>query len=107
MSIYTILIHIQGVLENIFLFNIEMFYLNSTLNFEMRPVLIFQLEVHCKVDKLLTGLSAKKKGTTAQWNSNKTSLVWAPYYLSAYNLPFKNIMMQKNEIKATFLCLVT
>ena len=48
-----------------------MFYLNSTLNFGMPPVLVFQLEVYYKVDRLLTGLTVQQKGTTA---SNKTSL---------------------------------
>ena len=52
-----------------------MFYLNSTLNFGIPPVLIFQLEVYYKVDRLLTGLTAQPKGTTARWYSNKTSLV--------------------------------
>ena len=37
----------------------------------MPPVLVFQLEVYYKVDRLLT---AQQKGTTAQWYSNKTSL---------------------------------
>ena len=27
-----------------------------------------------KVNRLLTGLTAQQKGTTARWNSNKTSL---------------------------------
>ena len=52
-----------------------MFYLNSTLNFGIPPVLVFQLEVYYKVDRLLTGLTAQPKGTTARWYSNKTSLV--------------------------------
>ena len=52
---------------------IEMFYLNSTLNCGIPPVLVFQLEVYYKVDRLLTGLSAQQKGTTARWYSNKTS----------------------------------
>ena len=51
-----------------------MFYLNSTLNFGIPTVLVFQLEVHYKVDRLLTGLTAQQKGTTAWWFSNKTSL---------------------------------
>ena len=54
---------------------IEMFYLHSTLNFEIPPVLVFQLEVYYKVDRLLTGLTAQQKGTTAQWYSYKTSLI--------------------------------
>ena len=54
---------------------IEMFYLNSTLNFGIPPVLVFQLEVYYKVDRLLTGLTAQPKGTTARWYSNKTSLL--------------------------------
>ena len=51
-----------------------MFYLNSTLNFGIMPVLIFQLEVYYKVDRLLTGLTAQPKGTNTRWYSNKTSL---------------------------------
>ena len=54
--------------------NVEMFYLNSTLNFGILPLLVFQLEVYHKVDRLLTGLTAQQKGTTARWYSNKTSL---------------------------------
>ena len=53
---------------------VEMFYLNSTLNFGIPPVLVFQLEVYYMVDRLLTGLTAQQKGTTARWYSNKTSL---------------------------------
>ena len=48
--------------------------MNSTLNFGILPVLVFQLEVYYKVDRLLTGLTAQQKGTTARWYSNKTSL---------------------------------
>ena len=44
---------------------LEMFYLNSTLNFGILTVLVFQLEVSYKVDRLLTGLTARQKGTTA------------------------------------------
>ena len=51
-----------------------MFYLKSTLNFGIPTVLVFQLEVYYKVDRLLTGLTAQQKGTTARWYSNKTSL---------------------------------
>ena len=54
---------------------VELFYLNSTLNFGIPAVLVFQLEVYYKVDRLLTGLTAQQKGTTARWYSNKTSLV--------------------------------
>ena len=57
-----------------FRIRVEMFYLNSTLNFGIPPVLVFQLEVYYKVDRLLTGLTAQQKGTTARWYSNKTSL---------------------------------
>ena len=53
---------------------VEMFYLNSTLNFGIPPVLVFQLEVYYEVDRLLTGLTAQPKVTTARWYSNKTSL---------------------------------
>ena len=55
-------------------FKLELFYLNSTLNFGIPTVLVFQLEVYYKVDRLLTGLTAQQKGTTARWYSNKTSL---------------------------------
>ena len=54
-------------------FLLEMFYLNSTLNFGIPTVLVFQLEVYYKVDRLQTGLTAQQ-GTTARWYSNKTSL---------------------------------
>ena len=54
--------------------DLEMFYLNSTLNIGKPPVLVFQLEVYFKVDRLLTGLTAQQKGTTARCYSNKTSL---------------------------------
>ena len=53
---------------------VEVFYLNSTLNFGILPVLEFQLEVCYELDRLLTGITAQQKGTTAQWYSNKTSL---------------------------------
>ena len=32
------------------------------------------IPVRSKVDRLLTGLTAQQKGTTARWYSNKTSL---------------------------------
>ena len=54
-----------------FLNKIEMFYLNSTLNFGIPRVLVFQLEVYYNVDRLLTGLTAQQKGTTARLYSNK------------------------------------
>ena len=53
---------------------LELFYLNSTLNFGIPIVFVFQLEVYYKADRLLTGLTAQQKGTTARWYSNKTSL---------------------------------
>ena len=30
-------------------------------------VLVFQLEVYYKVERLVTGLTAQQKGTTARW----------------------------------------
>ena len=62
-------------------YNIEMFYLNSTINFGIPLVLVFQLEVYYKVDRLLTGLTAQQEGTTARWYSNKTSLLISICYL--------------------------
>ena len=44
---------------------LEMFYLNASLNFGIPPVLLFQLEVYYKVDRLLIGQTAQQKGTTA------------------------------------------
>ena len=61
-----------------------MFYLNSTLNFGIPLVLVFQLEVYYKVDRLLTGLTAHQKGTTARWYSNKTSLVFKVFWRLPY-----------------------
>ena len=52
-----------------------MFYLNSNLNFELLPVLVFQLQVYYEVDRLLNGITAQQKGTTARWYSNKISLL--------------------------------
>ena len=49
-----------------------MFYLNSTLNFRIPSVFVFQLEVYYELDRHLTGLNALQ--TTARWYSNKTSL---------------------------------
>ena len=37
---------------------LEMLYLSSTFNFGILPVLVFQLEVFYKVDRLLSGLTA-------------------------------------------------
>ena len=54
--------------------DVEMFYLYSTLNFGILPVMVFQLEVYHKLDRLLTGITAQQKGTTARWYSNKISL---------------------------------
>ena len=66
---------------------VEIFYLNSTLNFGILPELVFQLKVCYKVDRLLTGLTAQQKGTTARWYSNKTSLVVLVYsYLPSFLL---------------------
>ena len=39
--------------------HIEMFYLNSTLNFGIPPVLVFQMEVYYKVDRPLDGIKLK------------------------------------------------
>ena len=47
---------------------LEMFYLNSTLDFGIPPVLVFQLEVYCNVDRLLTGLAAQQKAHGIQIN---------------------------------------
>ena len=55
-------------------YDIEMFYLNSVLNFGIPSVMVFQLEVYCEVERLINGLTAQQKGTTARWYSNKTSL---------------------------------
>ena len=54
--------------------SIDLFYLNSTLNFGIPKVFVFQLEVYYKADRLLPGLTSQQKGTTARWYSNKTSL---------------------------------
>ena len=64
------------VINQFHFINVDMFNLNSTLNFGIPPVLVFQLEVlYYKVDKLLTGLIVPQKGTTVRWHSNKASLI--------------------------------
>ena len=59
---------------NVESFHLESFYYWTTFNFKIPTAFVFQLEVYYKVDRLLTGLSAQQKGTTAPWYSNKTSL---------------------------------
>ena len=70
--------------------------MNSTLNFGIPIVLVFQLEVYYKVDRLLTGLSAQQKGTTARWYSNKTSLFRNAVFAGFSLLP--NQYASKNEL---------
>ena len=74
-SVFFLLLGLVIVLSNLTENKVDTFYLNSTLNFGIPPVVVFQLEVYCKVDRLLTSLTAQQKGTTARWYSNKTSLV--------------------------------
>ena len=52
---------------------IEMFCLNSTLNFGIPPVLVFQVEVYYNC-LLLTGIPILAVFQNLRWNSNKTSL---------------------------------
>ena len=61
--------------------DVKMFYLNSTLNFRIPLVFVFQLEVYFRVDRLLTGLTAQQKGTTARWYSNKISLSISTFFI--------------------------
>ena len=69
------------------LVHIEMFYLNSTLNFGIPIVFVFQLEIYYKVDRLLSGRTSQQKGTTAQWYSNKTSLDMQRSHISLCKTP--------------------
>ena len=48
--------------------------MNSTLNFGIPIVSVFQVEVYYKADRLLISLTAQQKGATARWYSNKTSV---------------------------------
>ena len=66
--------------SNFISMKVEMFYLNSTLNFGIPPVLVFQLGVYYMVDRLLTSLTAQEKGTNARWYSNETSLMMFDCY---------------------------
>ena len=75
-----------------------MFYLNSNLNFGVLPVLVFQLEVYYKVDRLLTGLTAKK-GTAAWWYLNKTSLLLEGWYSIKIPLHILWSMRKKRDLK--------
>ena len=77
--------------SNFISMKVEMFYLNSTLNFGIPPVLLFHLEVYYKVDRLLT---AQQKGTTARWYSNKTSLSLLTLW------PGTNLLRQQSGITA-------
>ena len=51
---------------------LEVYLPYSRLLTGIQILLVFQLEV--QVDRLLTGISAQQKGTTARWYSNKISL---------------------------------
>ena len=68
--------------------------MNSTLNFGIPPVLVFQLDDCYKVDRLLTGINAQQKGTTARWYSNKTSLLKNDPTI--YNFTSKIALLQPN-----------
>ena len=84
-----------------------MFYFNSTLNFGIPPVLAFQLEVYSKVDRILTGLTAQQKGTTAQWSSNKTSLCQTRFLLllwTNFTLFIHVIVGISDEVKVVQCC---
>ena len=72
-----------------------MSYLNSTINFGIPPVLVFQLEVYYKVDRLLTGITAQEKGITARWYSNKTSLLKILVLLIIYHYKFVHNMCMR------------
>ena len=70
--------------------------MNSTLN-GIPPVLVFQLEVYYKVDRLPTGLTAQQKETTARWYSNKTHLFYSnKTTLLAFANNFKYIFIHTN-----------
>ena len=56
------------------LFEFHLKFWNTKYWYWYLEVLVFQLEVYNKVDKLLTGLTSQQKWTTAPWYSNKTSL---------------------------------
>ena len=61
--------HIKGIMVKFFMPEfvsyLKMFNLNFTLNLGIPLLLVFQLVVYFKVDKLLTGLTAQQKETTA------------------------------------------
>ena len=73
----------------------------------MPPVLVFQLEVFYKVDRLLTGLTAQPKGATAQWYSNKTSLHCNTDQHFIRGIPIANFFTQGfNKNQQASICLV-
>ena len=53
----------------------RVFLLLEPLNFGITLVMVSQLEVYYKVDRLLTGITAVQTGTTVPWDSNKTALI--------------------------------
>ena len=71
--------------------------MNSTLNFGIPIVFVFQLEVYYKADRLLTGLTAQQKGTTARWYSNKTSLMSKKNVKVFENFFMFNAFLDNNE----------
>ena len=63
--------------EFLLVFDFVSFYHWNTYNFEITPVLVSQLEVYNKVDRLPTGL-------TVRWDSNKTPLVFVLFSLFGF-----------------------
>ena len=89
-SVFFLLLGLVIVLSNLTENKVDTFYLNSTLNFGIPPVVVFQLEVYYKVDRLLTGPTAQQKGKAARWYSNKTSLL----YICVLSLIFMNVFSE-------------
>ena len=55
---------------------LESFCYWNTSNFLITPVFVSKSEVHTKVDRLLTDLTAQQSSTIAWWDSNKMPLVF-------------------------------
>ena len=66
------------------------------LKFWILPVLVSQLEVYYKVDRLPTGLTAQQIGTTARWYLNKTPLLHTQ--LQTWSYSFYNIYCQAHSL---------
>ena len=84
-----------------------MFYLNAIEQLFLFVEQLEQLEACLPFSRLLTGLTARPKGTTARWHSNKTSLIMLKTLLFVVVLVTQIIMTYLNFLLCSLKALGT